>query len=301
MSKKLNSTTVLAIIACLLWASAFTGVKIGLRYTSPLQFAGIRFFLSGLIILPFIKTGLSGYLKSVIENIKLVILVSLLQTFVQYALFYKGMEYVPGALGAIIIGSGPVFVSITAHFAMPGDRMSLKKTGIILFGLSGVVLVSLSRGDIVLNRSMELLGILLLVACNINSGITNVVIARDKSKISPLVLSSSSMIAGGIMLILVSIPIEGISFRTYPLEYYMALAWLSFLSAVAISIWMILLKRDNVQVSDLNLWKFIIPVFGAVLSWILLPGEDPDLLSVSGMIITGGSLILLNFLNRKKI
>jgi drug/metabolite transporter (DMT)-like permease len=301
MSKTLNSTVVLAIIACLLWASAFTGVKIGLQYSSPLQFAGIRFFLSGLIILPFAKINFLGFLRSVKESLKLVVVVSLLQTFLQYALFYKGIELVPGALAAIIIGATPVFTAIIAHFTMPDDKMSIKKTSIILLGLSGVVLVSLSRGNIVYGKGLELIGILLLILCNINSGFINVFIARDKSKISPLVLSSSSMIVGGIMLFALSVPMEGFRFQIFPAEYYWALAWLSLLSAIAISIWMVLLKRDNIKVSDLNLWKFIIPVFGAMLSWRVLPNESPDVLSVSGMIITGASLILLNLLNRKKI
>lgn len=301
MPKILNSTIVLAIIACLLWASAFTGVKIGLRYSTPLQFAGIRFFLSGLIILPFTKTVFKDYIKSIKESWKLVALVSLFQTFVQYALFYKGIELVPGALAAIVIGSTPVFIAIIAHYTMPNDKMSLKKASVILVGLSGVVLVSLSKGNIVYDKSFILVGILLLVLCNINSGFVNVLIAKDKSKISPLVLSSSSMIIGGLMLFCLSVPVEGFSFKSYPLEYYGALAWLSLLSAIAISIWMVLLKRDNIKVSDLNLWKFIIPVFGAILSWVVLPNESPDFLSISGMIITACSLIILNLFNRKKI
>lgn len=300
MSKRINGTIVLAIIACLLWSSAFAVVKIGLRYSTPLQFAGIRFFLSGLIIIPFTRVGFSGYFESIKKSLKLVLLVSLLQTFVQYALFYKGIEYVPGAIGAIVIGSAPVFIAIVAHFTMSDDKMSLKKTLIILLGLSGVVLVSLSRGNVIFSGNLEIIGILLLIACNINSGFVNVVIAKDKSQISPLVLSSSTMIIGGAMLFLVSVPIEGFTFKTYPLEYYGTLAWLSLLSAIAISIWMVLLKRKNVKVSDLNLWKFIIPIFGAMLSWIILSDESPEIMSVSGMVITGVSLILLSLMNRRK-
>ena len=41
-----------AIGACLLWGSAFAGVKFGLRYMPPLTFAGMRFILAGLMLLP---------------------------------------------------------------------------------------------------------------------------------------------------------------------------------------------------------------------------------------------------------
>src|SRR5690554_6315215 len=53
MKNIFRSTTFMAIVAAWLWSTAFVGVKIGLEYHSPLQFAGIRFFLSGLFILLF--------------------------------------------------------------------------------------------------------------------------------------------------------------------------------------------------------------------------------------------------------
>ena len=50
MKNIIKSTTFLAIVACWLWSTAFVGVKIGLEYQSPFQFAGIRFFISGVLI-----------------------------------------------------------------------------------------------------------------------------------------------------------------------------------------------------------------------------------------------------------
>lgn len=298
MDKFTKSSTILAIVACFLWSTAFVGIKIGLQYSAPFQFAGIRFFFAGLMILPFVRQS-GSYVKHIRENWPKVLLLSLLQTFVQYSLFYKGLEHVPGAVGAIVIGSGPMFVALIAHFLMANDKMSWRKTGAILLGLSGVVLVSLGRGSISGGSSMIWLGILLLVLTNINSGFTNVIVAKDGKKIPPLVLSSSTMIIGGMALFLLSTFIEEPMTRPKPATYYFALAWLSFLSAAAISIWTILLKRDGVKVSDLNMWKFIIPVLGAILSWLILPNESPELISVAGMVLTGSSLFLLNYINRK--
>ena len=134
MKNKIKGTVFLAIVACLLWASAFAVVKIGLQYSTPLRFAGIRFFLSGLMILPFVLK-INGFWQSIRENAKLVLLIAFLQTFVHYALFYQGMNLVPGALGAIVVGAGPLFVSLTAHFMMPGDKLSLRKLAIIFLGI----------------------------------------------------------------------------------------------------------------------------------------------------------------------
>ncbi len=293
MRNKIKGTVFLAIIACLLWASAFAVIKIGLQYTTPLQFAGIRFTLAGLMVLPLIGSFSEAY-RYIANNFRLILLISFLQTFVQYTLFYSGLNMVPGALGAIIIGSGPLFIAFTAHFMMPDDKLTLPKLGIIFMGVAGIAMVSLSKASGGAAGNLILFGILLLFLTNINAGFTNVVISRDANHIPPLILSSSSLIIGGIMLIIISIPFEGLTFSPKPTAYYIALAWLSFLSAAAYSIWFLLLQRKGVKVSELNIWKFIIPVFGAILSWLLIPTEYPDFVSVAGILITAFALILFN-------
>jgi len=293
VKNKLKGTVFLAIIACLLWASAFAVIKIGLQYTTPLRFAGLRFMLAGLMVLPMVGSFRTAFVY-IRDNFRLILLIAFLQTFVQYTLFYSGLNLVPGALGAIIIGAGPLFIALTAHFFMPNDQLTLPKLGIIFMGIAGIAMVSLSNVSGKETGNLIFIGILLLFLTNINAGFTMVVIARDAKHIPPLILSSSSLIMGGISLFLVSIPVEGFTFIIPPLNYYLSIIWLSFLSAAAYSIWFLLLQREGVKVSALNMWKFIIPVFGAILSWLLLPNESPDLVSVAGITITAIALVLFN-------
>ncbi len=298
MKNYITSTTFLAIVACLLWSSAFTGIKIGLPYTSPLHFAGLRFFLSGLIILPF-SGSFKRYLWVVRRNSGKVLLLAFLTMVLQYSLFYLGLNMVPAALAAIIIGSGPLFVALVAHFSIPGDRLTLLKFSIFLLGFSGIILVSFGRNNFSTVHEASITGIILLILNNVVSGVGNVIVSKDRQNIPPLVLSSSTMLIGGGALFLLSLPVEGFHPGPRPVEYYAALAWLSFLSAAAISIWYILLKRPGVKVSNLNFWKFLIPVAGAVLAWIILPDEKPVLIAVAGMVIIAISLILLNIYKRR--
>jgi drug/metabolite transporter (DMT)-like permease len=300
MGQSRLNTTILAIISCMLWSSAFAGVKIGLQYTTPIQFAGTRFFISGLLVFPLAYRINPGYFRIIRKNLKMILLLAFLQTFLQYTLFYNGINLIPGAVAAMVIGSQPFFIALVAHFFMPGDRITPAKSGIIMTGIVGVVLVSLGKDPGSVTGNIALAGILLLVAQNILSGFTNVLVASEKVMIPPLVISSSSMILGGAALFLVSIPLEGLHMEPKPLPYFLSLGWLSLLSALAISIWITLLKRPGIKVSDLNLWKFLIPLSGAVLSWILLPGEKPEALSISGMLVIALSLVILNLVNRKK-
>lgn len=300
MKKLINSTTFLAILATWLWSTAFVGVKTGLNYHTPFQFAGIRFFISGVLIL-LVSGRFNRFVSEIKANKKLIIKVSMVQIFIQYALFYSGLNLVPGSLGAMIIGSSPMFVALVAHFAFQDDKMTLLKTFSILIGVAGIAIITLGRSKAEMRGEFEMLGILLLLVNNLIAGYANVLVSKSPVSVSPLVLSSSSLMIGGLMLFLVSIPVEGFPTGPFPLEYYAALAWLSFLSAAAISIWFVLLKRPGVKVSLLNVWKFLIPVSGAILSWIIIDDESPDLMSVIGMIVIAVSLLALNFANRRML
>ena len=291
--KKESNTILLAIIACLLWSTAFAGVKVGLEFNQPLQFAGIRFTVAGLLLIPLVCRT-KGYFNIILKNLPYILLVSFLHVFGLYALFYNGMNMVPGAVGAIIIGSGPLFIAFMSHFMMDNDKMGLKKSFVMLLGFSGIVLVSLGRKVAGFEEhKLELLGIAILLICNVMGGFANIVIARSKGKIPPMMLSSTSLFLGGLGLLILSLFVEGINTGPFPIEYWVSLSWLSMLSAVAISIWFSLLKRPGVKVSSLNMWKFLIPVTGAILSWLIIPDEKPEVITISGMILTGISLVLI--------
>lgn len=293
-------TTFLAILACLLWSSAFVGIKIGLEYISPLRFAGIRFFFAGLIILPFCG-NIFLQIKNITSNIKLIIIVSFLQTFLLYTLFYLGVSQVPSAIAAIVVGTGPITASVLAHIYMDNDKLNLKKTISLLFGILGILVISFGKKSF--DGNSEILGILMLLLSSISSAGSNIVVAKQKCLISPLLLNSLQMMLGGLLLYIVSLFCEE-GLKAIPdLKFYVSLSWLTFLSAAAFSIWFTLLKRPEVKVSNLNIWKFIIPVFGAVLSWALIPSESPTISSCFGMALIGVSIIILNWkgINIKKI
>ncbi len=296
--KSKNIIILAAIFCCLLWSSAFAGIKIGLQYTTPMRFAGLRFMIAGLLMMPFC-TQKRNYFKIVRKNWKFLLFLALWQTTIYYSVFYWGVQRVEGALCAIIVGSSPLFVAITSHFFLSNDRMTLPKLLTVISGLGGVTLVAIGRNLGNPNAHVQLSGIVLLLIAVIMGSFNNLLIVKDKNNIPPLILSSFITFVGGLGIWLVSIPLEGIPHvMHFPSQYYLALSWLSFVSAAAISIWTKILKRPGIIVSELNFWKFLIPVSGAVLAWLILPDEYPNWITIIGILIIGTSLILLNLYNR---
>jgi drug/metabolite transporter (DMT)-like permease len=287
---KKDDTIFWAIIACLLWSTVYAGIKIGLQYDTPLHFAGVRFILSGIMILPFtVKPG--PFIRMIREHWKILVWVILLQILVNYILFYLGMNIVPGALGAVIVGSQPLVTALVASIMHGDDPLTKRKMFTIILGITGVILISAGRQALKLGSAIELLGVFMILGANIATATSNVMVSLKSKGMNPLVLSSASFLIGGTIIFLISIPLEGLPQQRQPAEYWLTLIWLSFVSAFAFSLWFKLLQRPYVKVSELNLWKFIIPVVGAILSWILVPGEKPDWLTITGMIIITSTLI----------
>jgi drug/metabolite transporter (DMT)-like permease len=287
----------LAILACLLWSTAFAAVKIGLAYSPPMFFAGIRFILAGLLLLPLCG-GLSDYFKSIRSNLKTICKVSLFQTFLLYSLFFWGMNLVTGSTGAIVTGSTPLITAITAHMILKDDKIYMKKAIFIFSGMLGVILISIEKQFIIGNSFKELAGIFILLGASCASAIGNILVAADKSNLSPISLNSAQMGMGGIALLFLSFIIEGYPLFEITKEFILAVLWLAFISAAGFSIWFYLIKHERAKVSEINMWKFILPVFGTLISWTLLKNDSPTTLSVLGMLIVASSVLFFNLKKR---
>lgn len=291
MTDRHSNTILWAIITCLMWSTAYPFIKVGLQYSTPIHFAGTRFILSGLMILPFTVRP-RAYIKMIADNRSLAIWTTVLQTLINYILFYIGMDRVPGAIGAVIVGSQPFVTAIVSRIMIREERFTRAKVITIFLGLAGIVLVSVGRQGFHFGLPGEVAGIIMIFIANISTATSNVLVSKKGKNMNPLVLSSFSLFTGGVIMFFLSFGVEDVPSKPdFPVSYWLVLIWLAFMSAFTFSKWYVLLARPEVKVSELNLWKFIIPVFGAILSWIIVPGENADWVTVTGMVIISLSLI----------
>jgi drug/metabolite transporter (DMT)-like permease len=276
----------LAILACLLWSSSFVTVKYALEHQTPLSLAGMRFVLAGLIQIPLCGHFLAPF-RLIRREFTTVFLVSLFHTIYLYATFFIGMQWVRGAEAAIIIGGGPLASALMAHILMHDDKLQRRTLFSIGLGMSAIALISLATKPWNPVGLKEFFGLMLLLSGAFVSAIGNIVVAKRKQGLNPITLNSAQMLLGGSILLLIALPFESLPQLDQPPAFWGQLLWLAIISAAAFSIWFHLL--DKIKVSKLNLWKFIIPLSGATLSWIILPSESPTLPALIGMalIITG--------------
>ncbi len=280
-----------AILACLLWSTAFVTVKQALEYQTPLTLAGMRFVLAGLIQIPFCRHWLAP-LQLLRKEFMTVLLVSLFHTVYLYATFFIALSWLPGAEGAIAMGAGPLCAALVAHWLTHDDKLERRTMVSIAFGMGGIVCISLASKPWNPLGLKESGALLLLLSGSVVSAVGNVIIAKRKGGLPPVALNSAQMLIGGFVLLLMALPFEGAPNLALPAVFYGQLLWLATISSVAFAIWFHLLGR--MKVSRLNLWKFLIPLSGAALSWILLPNESPTLPSLIGMVLIIAGIVVAN-------
>lgn len=290
MNKK-NKVTLLAVIACFLWSTAFMSVKNVLLFAPPFFSAGLRFMLAG-IILVFFCGSFFNYCTALKNNFKQVLLLGFVQNFLLYSCFYTSMSMISGSVGAIIGGATPLFSATVAHFLMHDDRLTFKKLAGFTAGVVGVAVIVLENCQSSF-RVDSLLGVFLMLIGNLISAFGNIIVAKTKVDMSAKALNSMQIFLGGSMLMLLSFFTEDMDSVNITSKFLGFTLWLSVVSAVAFSLWFHLLKDLKVKVSEINVWKFIMPVFGALLSWLLLPGESPTVLSVLGMFLVAFAIFLV--------
>ena len=272
-----------AVLASVLWAIVNPFIKQGLSYDfSPMNFAGLRFTVVGIIL--FAYTWHRGMWREIMQHRRLFGNLILINMFMGYTAFYFGVDFVSGAISSIVMGLTPLINVLLAHLVASNDRLNRYKVVSLAVSLAGLLLIVGTGSDGSPLDWRGIGGIVLLLACILFQGYSAISVSEDKGKVDPIFLNAVQMFFGGLLIYGVGIAAEGFHpFWAKPVGFYASLGVLVFISVFAFSFWFMALRTEGTKVSDINMCRLINPVLGAVLSWIMLPGEYPDFSTVAGM------------------
>lgn len=265
----------LASLCCLLWGSSYPAIKNGYALfaiaagdiPSKMVFAGYRFIFAGLLLLLLaLCTGRALRLPRWDRGH--VVLLGLCQTTLQYIFFYIGLAYTTGVKGSIMDATGTFFSVILAHFIYRNDRLNARKVIGCLIGFAGVMAVNFSND--LLDFHFTLLGEGFVVIAAFVLSAATIYGKQLSQRIDSMVLTGYQLSVGGIALMLGGYAtggtLQGFTFLSTAL-----LAYLVLLSSSAFGLWTVLLKYNRVGL--VSVFKFLVPIFGGVLSAIFL-GES---------------------------
>ena len=281
--------TLLACLCCLLWGSAVPFINLGYQLfaipegetASQILFAGCRFTLAGLLAVLIASVPRRRFVLPRPGNWGRVVRLSLVQTIAQYVFFYIGVAHTTSVKGAIIQGLNAFVTILIACYVFRSERMSARKWLGGLVGVAGIVLVNMDGMRI--DPSVSLLGEGFLVISMVASAFSSGLIKRYSQHEEPVCLSGWQFVLGGLTMIAVGLLLGG---RLHPQRMLAlpVLLYLAMISAVAYSLWAVLLKHN--PVSCVAVFTFLQPVFGVLLSLLLVDrGADVPLLRYGAALV----------------
>ena len=293
-----------AALCCFLWGSATPAIKTGYALFSiaaddtatVILFAGVRFFFAGIF------TSLFGSLlqKKVLVPrsalaIKKVVILAMVQTILQYFFFYGGLTRCPGVKSSVILATNVFASLLIAALLFKQEKLTLLKIMGCVIGFVGVVLVTVSGKSVDYHISFGGEGFIFLSSlCYGLSGCLMKSFSRNENTV---MLSGWQFTFGGAVMILTGFCLGGRFSGFTPLSVLL-LIYLVFISAVAYTLWGLLLAHNDV--SRVVIFGFLNPVFGVLLSSIFLHEKSQTgLVTIISLILVCIGIFVVNFRKSK--
>jgi drug/metabolite transporter (DMT)-like permease len=277
-----------ALFVVFLWATSWVLIKIGLQDIPALTFAGLRYTLAFLCMLPFVflsrqKTSLHKISKRTLWQ--LLVLGLLLYTITQGAIFLT-LYYLPAVTVNLLWSFSTVTVALMGIIWLAENPTRFQWAGVLLATIGAVIYFY--PATLVTN---QLLGVLIaIVGVLANAGAS--ILGRDVNRrgdIHPLSVTTISMGIGALTLLAVGVTSQGMP--AIPLRGWIIIAWLAVVNtAFAFTLWNHTLRSLSAMESSI--------INGTMLIWIpilavLFLQEDVSTKEIFGLVVVAVGTVIV--------
>ena len=294
-SKKFGRTDTLMLLAILLWAVNLSFIKVALREFSPIGFNGIRLPVAAVGLLIILGISREKYAVPRSDLWKLALLGLSGNTLCQF-IFIQGIDMTTASNTAIIIGMSPVFIALLSGLLKHEKLRAALLAGI---GISfvGFYLVITSRSGAVQISSELIKGDLLVFFGNFFWILYTVFSKPLLQRISPLQLSTVTMVFGAVFFIPFSIKeVLILPYRDISLQAWACLIYSGIFSlGICYVFWYASVRR--VGNSRTAIYDNLLPVFSVFFAYIFL-NERITLVQGGGALIIFLGIYLARFKGR---
>jgi len=203
LRQRLSSADALLAVACIIWGTNFVVVKSALSEFHPLAFNGLRFSAAAIILL-WLQWRYEGFavLRPLLPQ---VITIGLVGNLVYQVLFIYGLDSTQASQAGLFTATTPLWVlllaGITGH-----DRLNGRVVTGLMMAMAGVVLLLWESFQGVAGERGYWQGNFLLLGASASWAAYTVYSQPLLRRLRPLALTSASMAAGAVPLLLIALP-----------------------------------------------------------------------------------------------
>ena len=269
------------VFLSLLWGGNHVSIKASLAYGSPLQVGWLRFFLGGLLTVPYVFSR-GETLMLLRREIRPVLVIGLLFT-IQILFMNFGQNITSAGHATALNATFPIWAAVFAHLLVPTDRLTRWKSLAIIFSYSGVLAIVFGDSKSV-DVNISIWGDLMSLISAALLGFRVVLISNFAQDMSEAKLMFWQAVIGIVCFAPASFMLESPEF-TANVKFWFALSYQGFVIAgfgFLANAW--LMKRY--LPSTITFFSFIQPPAGVILAWVFL-SESPGQGLILGLILIG--------------
>jgi drug/metabolite transporter (DMT)-like permease len=180
-------------------------------------------------------------------------------------------------------------VVLLAHFIYQNDKLNWKKIFGLVTGFAGIILVNWGQA---ISLDFSFYGEGFLIMAGLTSAVATILAKRLTQDINAFLLTGWQMVIGAFFLFLAGFLAKGSVVLNFTPLAGGLLIYSVFLSAAAFSLWYAILKFN--KAGEIAVYRFMIPVSGAILSSIFVPGEDLNKMVIQALILVALGIFAVN-------
>lgn len=274
----------------LVWGGAFMSIELALLGVTPFWLAAYRITIGAAATAAYwVWTGARLFAQPATRTDWSVLTASaVLTTALPFTALSWGQQYVTSGFAGVSMASAALIVLILAHFFLPDERMTLKRTLGFVIGFAGVVLLIGGSSLDSTGAALELPGRIACLVAASGYAISSVLL-RKLPEADPIGLAAFLLIIGSLFTLPIAWAVEGApplpESQTALVILYLALVPTAAMSILRVQV---IRRAGPVFLSTLN---YMVPVWSVILGAIVLnEALPPSMLFAMVLILLGVAL-----------
>ncbi len=208
----------------------------------------------------------------------------------EFVMLFVALDYTSVARASIFFYTMPFWVAVGAHFLIPGERLTSKRTTGLLLAIVGVIL-ALSQNETPATAYAFIGDALCLIGAMMWAAIALTARLSKLNRSAPEMQLIYQLAVSGPVMILLAFSFGPFIRDIEPHHWIIFSFQAVFVVAAGFTFWFWLLSKY--PASDMASFGFLAPVFGVGFGWLVL-SEEIGLRLVAALLLVGVGIVLVN-------